>query len=310
MNFCEIRVAPKLRIRESKVQPKPQGGIMLWRGGRQSDNIEDRRGVHPAVVGGGLGGIILLLIALYFGVDPREIFNQNSTVEANNPAATSPADQETKDFVSTVLAYTEDTWTDIFQRAGKTYREPKLVLFNGSVESACGFAQAAMGPFYCPEDEKVYLDTSFFQDLRDRFQAPGDFARAYVIAHEIGHHVQNLLGISSQVQALQQGQGKAAANRASVRLELQADCLAGVWANHTERMQQTQMKEFLESGDVDQALEAASQIGDDRLQMQSRGYIVPESFTHGTAAQRSHWFKQGFENGNVSGCNTFAPGAP
>jgi predicted metalloprotease len=253
---------------------------MYWRGGRRSDNIEDRRGVHPVAVGGGLVGVILLLVALYFGIDPREIMNQNSSVEANGGAATSPADVETKQFVSTVLAYTEDTWTDIFRRAGKTYRDPKLVLFTGSVESACGYAQAAMGPFYCPEDEKVYLDMSFFQELRDRFQAPGDFAQAYVIAHEIGHHVQNLLGVSS---------------RPSVKLELQADCLAGVWASNN--------KQFLENGDIDEALNAASMIGDDRLQMQARGYVVPESFTHGTSEQRSHWFRQGFETGKVSACN-------
>jgi predicted metalloprotease len=278
---------------------------MFWRGGRQSSNIEDRRGIHPGVVGGGIGGVILLIIALYFGINPNDI-RPGGSVEANGPTATSPADQENKEFVSTVLAYTEDTWTDLFQRAGKTYREPKLVLFTGSVESACGFAQAAMGPFYCPEDEKVYLDMSFFQELKDRFQAPGDFARAYVIAHEIGHHVQNLLGISDKVAAFQQSHSQVQANQASVKLELQADCLAGVWANQTERMQQSQMREFLETGDVDEALQAASMIGDDRLQMQSRGYIVPESFTHGTAEQRSHWFKKGFETGNVSQCNTFS----
>ena len=278
---------------------------MYWRGGRQSSNVEDRRGVHPAVVGGGLGGLLLLLLALYFGFDPSEIINPGGTVTANGPTATSPADEENKQFVSTVLAYTEDTWSDLFRRAGKTYREPKLVLFTGSVDSACGFAQAAMGPFYCPLDQKVYLDMSFFQDLRDRFQAPGDFAQAYVIAHEIGHHVQNLLGISEQVQAYQQSHGPAAANKASVKLELQADCLAGVWANHTEEMEQSRAKEFLENGDVDEALRAASMIGDDRLQMQSRGYVVPESFTHGTAAQRSYWFRQGFQNGTVSACNTF-----
>ena len=278
---------------------------MFWRGGRQSSNIEDRRGIHPGIVGGGIGGVILLIIALYFGINPNDI-RPGGSVDASGPTATSAVDQENKEFVSTVLAYTEDTWTDLFQRAGKPYREPKLVLFTGSVESACGFAQAAMGPFYCPEDEKVYLDMSFFQELKDRFQAPGDFARAYVIAHEIGHHVQNLLGISDKVAAFQQSHNPAQANQASVKLELQADCLAGVWANQTERMQQSQMREFLETGDVDEALQAASMIGDDRLQMQSRGYIVPESFTHGTAEQRSHWFKQGFETGSVSQCNTFA----
>ena len=283
---------------------------MLWKGRRQSSNIEDRRGVRPVVVGGGLGGLILLILALYFGVDPDAIMNPSGTVEATGPAATSPADQETKEFVSTVLAYTEDTWSDLFALAGKTYREPKLVLFSGAVDSACGLAQAAVGPFYCPSDEKVYLDTSFFQELRDRFHAPGDFAQAYVIAHEIGHHVQNLLGISSKVSAYQQRHSPAEANRASVKLELQADCLAGVWANHTERMQQSQMKEFLEEGDIDEALGAASMIGDDRLQMQSRGYVVPESFTHGTAQQRSHWFRQGFENGTVRSCNTFESPTP
>jgi uncharacterized protein len=183
-------------------------------------------------------------------------------------------------------------------------------LFTGSVDSACGFAQAAMGPFYCPGDEKVYLDMSFFQDLRDRFHAPGEFAQAYVIAHEVGHHVQNLLGISSQVAAFQQNHNKVAANAASVKLELQADCLAGVWANHTEQMQQSRMKDFLETGDIDEALGAASMIGDDRLQMQSRGYVIPESFTHGTAEQRSHWFRQGVQTGSVSACNTFGASSP
>src|SRR5215831_1729631 len=282
---------------------------MFWRGGRQSSNIEDRRGVHPGVIGGGIGGVILLIIALYFGINPNDI-RPGGSVEATGPASTSPVDQENKEFVSTVLAYTEDTWTDIFHRAGKTYREPKLVLFTGSVESACGFAQAAMGPFYCPEDEKVYLDMSFFQELKDRFQAPGDFARAYVIAHEIGHHVQNLLGISDRVNAFRSRASRSQANRASVLLELQADCLAGVWANHTEQMQQSNLKEFLEKGDIDEALRAASMIGDDRLQMQSQGYIVPESFTHGTAEQRSRWFNQGFESGQISGCNTFRPNTP
>ena len=283
---------------------------MLWRGGRQSSNLEDRRGVHPAVIGGGLGGVILLILALYFGVDPSVILNQNPAVNAGGPAATSPADEETKQFVSTVLAYTEDTWSDLFRQANKTYREPKLVLFTGAVESACGFAQAAMGPFYCPDDEKVYLDMSFFQELRNRFQAPGDFAQAYVIAHEIGHHVQNLLGISDKVAALRQRANRTQANHASVMLELQADCFAGVWANHTERMQQSNMKDFLENGDIDEALRAASMIGDDRLQMQSQGYVVPESFTHGTAEQRSRWFKQGFQTGQMSGCNTFSGATP
>ena len=264
---------------------------MLWRGGRQSSNIEDRRGMRigPGLVGGGLGGVILLLIALYFGVDPNVVMNPGGSVGASGPAETSPADEETKQFVSTVVGYTEDTWSDIFQESGRRYRAPKLVLFTGAVESACGFAQAAMGPFYCPQDEKVYLDMSFFQELRDRFRAPGDFAQAYVIAHEIGHHVQNQLGIMNQAS----GRG----NQASVRLELQADCFAGVWANRNQSV--------LEQGDLDEALGAASMIGDDKLQMQSRGYVVPESFTHGTAEQRSYWFKRGFDTGKVSRCNTF-----
>ena len=274
-------------------------------GGRRSDNIEDRRGMHPAVLGGGVGGVLLILLALFFGVDPTELMNSvnpggDTAVNAGRPANTSPADDASKDFVATVLGYTEDTWSDIFRRAGMTYRPPKLVLFTGAVESACGFGQAAMGPFYCPPDQKVYLDTSFFQELRQRFHSPGDFAQAYVIAHEVGHHVQNLLGISDQVTAYQQGARRARANDASVRLELQADCFAGVWAAHTEQMQK-----FLDPGDVDEALNAASMIGDDRLQMESRGYVVPESFTHGTAEQRSRWFKQGFQGDTAKSCNTF-----
>jgi uncharacterized protein len=271
-------------------------------GGRRSGNIEDRRGMSPAVVGGGIGGILLLLVALFFGVDPGELTNsgRETPVNAGGPANTAPADEATKDFVATVLGYTEDTWSDIFRRSGMRYREPKLVLFTGAVESACGFGQAAMGPFYCPPDEKVYLDTSFFQDLKNRFHSPGDFAQAYVIAHEVGHHVQNLLGISDQVHVYQQQARRERANDASVRLELQADCFAGVWATHTEQMQK-----FLDPGDVDEALNAASMIGDDRLQMQSRGYIVPESFTHGTAEQRARWFNKGFRGGAISSCNTF-----
>jgi predicted metalloprotease len=229
---------------------------------------------------------------------------ENEGVNARGPESI-PADDSNKDFIAAVLAYTEDTWSDIFQREGRRYREPKLVLFTGAVESACGFGQAAMGPFYCPPDEKVYLDTSFFEELRNRFQAPGDFAQAYVIAHEVGHHVQNLLGISDQVHGIQQRSGEAQANQASVRLELQADCFAGLWARHTEQMQQ-----FLDPGDIEEALGAASMIGDDRLQMQSRGYIVPESFTHGTAEQRSRWFHKGFEGGTTSSCDTFRVANP
>jgi uncharacterized protein len=285
---------------------------MLWRGERQSGNIEDRRGmrVGTGLVGGGLGGLVLLLISLYFGMTPGADVNPDTPVNANGPASTSPADQDTKEFIATVVGYTEDTWSDLFQQSGQTYRAPKLVLFTGAAESACGFAQSATGPFYCPGDERVYLDMSFFQDLRDRFHAPGDFAQAYVIAHEVGHHVQKLLRITDDVERVQGRDSKSEGNRASVRLELQADCLAGVWANHTERTQQSQMKGFLESGDVDEALRAATMIGDDRLQMQSRGYVVPESFTHGTAEQRSGWFKKGLDSGMVSECNTFETATP
>ena len=265
--------------------------------------------IRPGLVGGGLGTIILLLVALYFGVDPRYVLNQGG-VEATGPVSTSPADETTKDFVSAVLGYTEDTWSEIFRNMGRTYREPKLVLFTGEVESACGFAQAATGPFYCPGDEKVYLDMSFFQELSDRFKAPGDFAQAYVIAHEIGHHVQDLLGISRQVQALRNRSSQADANRASVRLELQADCLAGVWASHTEQAEESKLHQFFESGDVEEALRAASQIGDDRLQMQAQGYVVPESFTHGTADQRLGWFNTGFHAKSLSECDTFRRAEP
>jgi predicted metalloprotease len=242
------------------------------------------------------------LIALYFGVDPGII------VQSSNPSAdysSVPVDEKAGDFAAAVLGYTEDTWGEVFRQAGRTYTPPKLVLFSGAVESACGLGQAAMGPFYCPTDQKVYLDMSFFRDLRNRFRAPGDFAEAYVIAHEIGHHVQNLLGTQQQVEAFRRRANPVDANRASVALELQADCLAGVWANRTEKAQQAQMREWLETGDVDEALNAASAVGDDRLQMQAQGYVVPESFTHGSAADRSKWFRTGMDTGSIAACNTF-----
>lgn len=281
---------------------------MQWRGGRQSTNVEDRRGMRlsTGLVGGGLGTIALVVLALFLGVDPGVILNQTNYDPGTTAVApTSPADEETTNFVKTVVGFTEDSWSEIFREGGATYRPPTLVLFTGAVQSACGFGQAAMGPFYCPGDEKVYLDLSFFQELRDRFHAPGDFAQAYVIGHEIGHHVQNLLNISDQVESVQRQARKTEANRASVRLELQADCLAGVWAIHTERSQRAQSKGFLDTGDVEEALQAASMIGDDKLQMESQGYVVPESFTHGTAEQRMQWFKQGFQSGTVEACNTF-----
>jgi uncharacterized protein len=281
---------------------------MDWSGGRRSENIEDRRGmrISRGVVGGGLGTLAVIIIGLLLGVDPSALLNDTTTYDNTAPVQPpSPVDDAAKDFVSAVVGYTEDTWSEIFREGGGRYRPPTLVLFTGAVESACGFGQAAMGPFYCPPDEKVYLDLSFFQELRDRFHAPGEFAQAYVIAHEVGHHVQNLLRISEQVEAVQRRSSERQANQASVRLELQADCLAGVWATRTEQSQRAQGKKFLDLGDVEQALQAASMIGDDKLQMEARGYVVPESFTHGSAEQRMRWFKQGFQSGSVQGCNTF-----
>ncbi len=272
---------------------------MQWMGGRRSTNIEDRRGmrVGPMALGGGLGSIALLVLGLLFGFDPGSIVNPGgSDYDPSVPLAESDSGEndERRDFVAAVVGFTEDAWSDIFREQGGTYRPPKLVLYTQAVESACGFGQAAMGPFYCPGDQKVYLDLSFFQELHNRFQAPGDFAQAYVIAHEVGHHVQNILGLMKGEQS----------NAESVRTELQADCFAGVWANRTERAQRSEAKAFLDPGDVEEALQAASSIGDDKLQMRSRGYVVPESFTHGSAAQRMRWFKQGFQSGDIMGCNT------
>lgn len=282
---------------------------MRWEFGRRSRNVEDRRGISlsPPVVGGGIGTVILFLIATFLGVDPaileQSIPNRSypDSTQSTNP----PANDEMAEFVSVVLADTEDTWHGLFQQSGQTYREPTLVLFRGAVESGCGYAEAAMGPFYCPLDEKVYIDLSFYQDLKNRFQAPGDFAQAYVIAHEVGHHVQNLMGISDKVQAVQRQVSEVEANQLSVRQELQADCFAGVWAHHAERSRQ-----ILEAGDIEEALNAASSIGDDRLQKQSRGYVVPESFTHGSSAQRVRWFKRGIQTGEPAQCNTFAAANP
>jgi predicted metalloprotease len=276
---------------------------MRWRTGRRSSNIEDRRGrrVSRGVAGGGLGTVVIVLVALYFGVDPGVLMQgvptQPHTTETAPP---SPEQQELAEFVSVVLADTEDTWHEIFQQSGQRYQEPKLVLFTGAVQSACGFAQAAMGPFYCPGDQKVYIDLSFYDDLRTRHGAPGDFAQAYVIAHEIGHHVQNLTGISGEVQSMRRRVSETESNQLSVRLELQADCLAGIWANHADRSRQ-----ILESGDIEEGLNAASAIGDDRLQKQAGGYVVPESFTHGSSAQRVRWFKKGMRSGRFDACNTF-----
>lgn len=278
---------------------------MRWMDGRRSENVEDRRGfrVSRGVVGGGLGTIIIILVSYFLGVDPRMLLQLASTQAPQQQQvreARPPEENKMADFVSVVLADTEDTWRDLFSRMGATYREPTLVLFTDAVESACGFTQTAVGPFYCPADQKVYIDLGFYQELKDRFRAPGDFAQAYVIAHEVGHHVQNLLGISKKVTSLEESADRAEANRLSVKLELQADCLAGVWANHANRT-----RHILEQGDLEEALNAASAIGDDRLQRESTGRIVPDAFTHGTSDQRVSWFRRGFESGAFDRCNTF-----
>lgn len=276
---------------------------MRWKDRERSTNVEDRRGM-PAkrgIIGGGIGTVILVLVGLYFGVDPSMLMqavdqSTHPSVEQEQP----PASDEMSQFVSVVLADTEKTWHEIFSRSGKTYEEPKLVLFTGAVDSACGFAQAAMGPFYCPGDQKVYIDLSFYEDMKARFQAPGDFAQAYVIAHEVGHHVQNLLGILGKTHETMQRVSKSEANRLSVKMELQADCFAGVWGYHADTA-----RNILESGDLEEALGAASAIGDDRIMKQSSGTIVPDAFTHGTSEQRVRWFRRGFESGDPGRCDTF-----
>ncbi len=260
---------------------------------------------------GGVGTVLIVLAALYFGIDPGVILDSQSPTSfstGDSPTSSMPpptsATDPLADFVSVVLADTEDAWHELFRQGGQTYREPNLVLFSGAVESACGMAQAAMGPFYCPRDQKVYIDLSFYRDLKSRHQAPGDFAQAYVIAHEIGHHVQTLLGITQKVHGLRQRLGQTEANKLSVLMELQADCLAGVWAHHAHRTRQ-----ILEEGDIEEALNAASAIGDDRLQRQGRGYVTPESFTHGSSAQRVEWFKRGIRGGSLDQCDTFQSGS-
>lgn len=279
---------------------------MRWQLGRRSDNVEDRRGSSPGgriAIGGGIGSILLALAALFLGIDPGIILQEprEQTSYPDSSVRRSPEEEELVDFVSVVLGYTEDTWQQIFRERGETYVEPELVLFTDSVESACGYAQAATGPFYCPRDQKVYIDLSFYKQLKYNLNAPGDFAQAYVIAHEVGHHVQTLLGISQQVNNLQRQVDKVSANELSVRQELQADCFAGVWANRTQKADK-----ILEQGDVEEAMNAASSIGDDHLQRQSQGYVVPDSFTHGTSAQRVRWFQRGLQTGNIDECNTFA----
>lgn len=279
---------------------------MRWGEGRRSENIEDRRGMRMpgGIAGGGIGVVVIALIAMFFGVDPRVILQDTGSPQPSQSGAPAdPAQDRVKDFVSVVLADTEDTWGEIFRRGGAQYQVPSLVLFSGAVQSACGYAQAAVGPFYCTGDQKVYLDLDFFQTLEKRLGASGDFAQAYVIAHEIGHHVQNLLGISGKVaQAAARGAPEQA-NGLSVRQELQADCFAGIWANHANRSRQV-----LEAGDIEEGLNAASAIGDDRLQMQARGYVAPESFTHGSSEQRVRWFRRGLEAGELSACDSFKAG--
>ena len=279
---------------------------MRWERGRRSDNIEDRRGIRvgrKGLAGGGIGAIILALVALYFGVDPSVVLNQTgnlATTQEERPVAFSPEEERLKEFVSVVLADTEDVWGALFQGSGQSYSPPKLVLFSGAVESACGYAEAAMGPFYCPADQKLYLDMAFFDDLAQRHDAPGDFAQAYVVAHEVGHHVQMLLGISKQVHAARQRTGTTEGNALQVRMELQADCFAGVWAHHAH-----QARQVLEPGDVEEALAAAAGVGDDRMQKQARGVVVPDSFTHGSSAQRMDWFNRGLQSGDPKQCDTF-----
>ncbi len=279
---------------------------MRWKLGRRSDNIEDRRGVGvPVVAGGGIGTLVVVLLALYFGFDPGPLLQVEAPGPSPSVPTASPRHDEVRDFVAVVLADTEDTWRELFRRMNHEYRDPRLVLFTGGVESACGIAGAAVGPFYCPADQRLYLDLDFFRALRDRFGAPGDFAQAYVIAHEVGHHVQTLLGISEAVMARRQRVDRATANALSVRQELQADCYAGVWGHHADRA-----RHVLEAGDLEEALGAAAAIGDDRLQRQAQGRVAPESFTHGTSTQRVRWFKQGFTSGDPRGCDTFRAQEP
>ena len=278
---------------------------MLWKGQRQSDNVEDRRGMSGGgmAIGGGLGGIVLLVIALLLGADPRQLLEQSRGVDPSTGTTTSrpinPQEDELKQFSATVLASTEDVWTDIFRQQGKTYSKPTLVLFTEAVRSACGEAGAAVGPFYCPGDQKLYLDLGFFNELQTRFRAPGDFAEAYVIAHEVGHHVQNLLGTMDKVDSVRGRMSEAEANQLSVRLELQADFLAGVWAHYA------QQKGILEPGDIEEALGAASAVGDDRLQREGQGVVIPDSFTHGPSEQRARGFRKGLETGDLGQGDTF-----
>jgi predicted metalloprotease len=280
---------------------------MRWKDERRSENVEDRRSISPAgiAVGGGIGTLILVVVAVLLGADPRQVLHMMQ----NNPQAApgqvkrqvDPAEEERVDFIKAVLADTEDVWNELFRARNQKYKEPTLVLFTGQVSTeGCGFASSAVGPFYCPRDEKVYLDLAFLNELKQRFRAPGDFAQAYVVAHEVGHHVQNLLGIGERVRAAQARASETEAKRLSVMLELQADFLAGVWAHHAQKSRQ-----ILEKGDVESALRAATAIGDDTLQKKAQGYAMPDTFTHGSSEQRVRWFRRGLETGDLDQGDTF-----
>jgi predicted metalloprotease len=277
---------------------------MLWQGQRESENVEDARGSGGGrlVMGGGIGTVILVVLYLVLGGDPQALFNAQQQAQVSQPAQVNtqaPRDDASK-FVAVVLADTEDAWNDVFRQMGRKYEEPRLVLFTDVIQSGCGFARGATGPFYCPQDRQVYIDLGFFRQLQERLGAGGDFAEAYVIAHEVGHHVQKLLGITDRVDAARHRAGEAESNRLSVRLELQADFLAGVWARYADRT-----KHVVEAGDIEEAIRAANAVGDDRLQSRSRGYVVPDSFTHGTSEQRVRWFRRGYETGDLSQGDTF-----
>jgi hypothetical protein len=282
---------------------------MRWQGGRRSSNIEDRRGMgvgRPLAAGGGAVGLVVALLVMLFGGDPSVVLSGDPQSPSSGVGTggsgqpVDPAQAQLEDFVSVILADTEDTWPQLLAPLGVRYAEPRLVLFSDAVQSGCGVQESAVGPFYCPLDQRVYLDLGFFRELDRRFGAPGDFAQAYVVAHEVGHHIQNLLGISERVHTLRGRMSRAQANALSVRQELQADCFAGIWAHHAQRQRQ-----ILEQGDVEEGLRAASAIGDDTLQRRSSGHVVPESFTHGSSAQRVEWFRRGLEQGTVEACDTF-----
>lgn len=275
---------------------------MLWQGRRESGNVEDRRGMSGGMVaGGGIGAVIIGILYFLLGGNPSDLPTGTNLARTESAAPRSAEEEKLASFSRVVLADTEDVWGEIFKQNGKTYSDPKMVLFTNQTQSGCGFSSAATGPFYCPSDQKVYLDLSFFQELQDRFHAPGEFAMAYVIAHEVGHHVQKLLGTSDQVDEQRQSLSEVGANKLSVKMELQADFYAGVWAHFDQKM-----KNVIQDGDIESALNAANAIGDDRLQQQSQGRVVPDAFTHGTSQQRMYWFKKGYETGDIRQGNTFA----